>query len=185
MLTCVSDQAYPIENLVMEQGSFMNDELSQAEIDALMDKGYVLAVQLLKSPEDASDVLQDSLCKLVHGRGFDRRKGALQAWFLKVVRNRALDLIKGRKGHEPDQVEVLHDERPGPDQRAEVRELDQIVRRLLDAMPVEQREIILLRDYHDLSYAEIAEVMGVRAGTVMSRLHRARTELREQMRQYL
>ena len=184
MLTCVSDKS-PLESLIMAEGASKDDELSQVEIDGLMDKGYVLAIQLVKSPEDASDILQDSLCKLVHGRGFDRRKGTLQAWFLKVVRNRALDLIKGRKGHEPDQVEALHDEQPGPDRRAEVRELDQILRRLLDAMPAGQREIILLRDYHDLSYAEIAEVMGVRAGTVMSRLHRARTELREQMRRYL
>ena len=52
-------------------------------------------------------------------------------------------------------------------------------------MDIAQREIVLLRDFHSLSYAEIAEVMEIQAGTVMSRLHRARKELRQRMRRYL
>ena len=52
-------------------------------------------------------------------------------------------------------------------------------------MDVAQREIVLLRDFHNLTYAEIAEVMEIRAGTVMSRLHRARQELRQRIRRYL
>ena len=48
-----------------------------------------------------------------------------------------------------------------------------------------QREIVLLRDFHDLSYTEIAEVLGIAPGTVMSRLHRARNELRKRMKKYL
>jgi RNA polymerase sigma-70 factor (ECF subfamily) len=52
----------------------------------------------------------------------------------------------------------------------------------LARLPDEMREIILLRDYHDLSYAEIARVLSVPTGTVMSRLHRARCALRERMR---
>ena len=52
-------------------------------------------------------------------------------------------------------------------------------------MDVAQREIVLLRDFHNLTYAEISEVMAIRAGTVMSRLHRARQELRQRMRRYL
>ena len=52
-------------------------------------------------------------------------------------------------------------------------------------MDVAQSEIVLLRDFHNLTYAEISEVMEIRAGTVMSRLHRARQELRQRMRKYL
>jgi RNA polymerase sigma-70 factor (ECF subfamily) len=52
------------------------------------------------------------------------------------------------------------------------------------AMPPEHREVILLRDYHGLSYAEMARVLETPPGTIMSRLHRARTELRNRMRRY-
>ena len=52
-------------------------------------------------------------------------------------------------------------------------------------MPQNQQEIILLRDHQDLSYAEIAEVLTMPAGTVMSRLHQARNELRNRMKKYM
>lgn len=60
-----------------------------------------------------------------------------------------------------------------------------ILRQQLDLMPESQLEIILLRDFHDLCYAEIAEVLSIAPGTVMSRLHRARKELRVRMEKYL
>ena len=70
-----------------------------------------------------------------------------------------------------------------PDDMAETQDELRRLKRELLAMPSEQREVILLRDYHDLSYAEIATVLGVKTGTVMSRLHRARTELRRRMQE--
>ena len=66
-------------------------------------------------------------------------------------------------------------------QRGEERTL---LKRELMAMPLEHREVVLLRDFHNLSYSEIAKVLGVPQGTIMSRLHRARTELRRRMQQY-
>jgi RNA polymerase sigma-70 factor (ECF subfamily) len=59
-----------------------------------------------------------------------------------------------------------------------------LLTRELMTMPRDQREIILLRDYHDLSYAEVARVLSIPVGTVMSRLHRARSELRRRMHKY-
>ncbi len=57
------------------------------ELQALGDSGFVLAIQLLGSHEDAADVVQEALIKLVHGGQYDRRKGPPLAWLLKVVRN--------------------------------------------------------------------------------------------------
>ena len=57
------------------------------------------------------------------------------------------------------------------------------MRRALEELPDEMREIVLLRDYHDLSYAEMAEVLRIPVGTVMSRLHRARSALRQRLRE--
>lgn len=156
-----------------------------ADLVPLMEKGFALAIQLLRCREDAADVLQESLRKLVHGKRFDARRGSRQAWFLKVVRNGALDVVRQRKPQDEEMVAQLPDEGRIPDIAAEHNELTQIVRNQIEAMPAEQREILLLRDYHDLRYAEIAEVMDIPAGTVMSRLHRARNELRQRMRKYL
>jgi RNA polymerase sigma-70 factor (ECF subfamily) len=102
-----------------------------------------------------------------------------------MVRNGALDVIRRRKPHDEAKVAMLVDREKSPDRLAEQRELDLILRRELEGLPLDLREIVLLRDFHDLSYAEIAEVMGIRQGTVMSRLHRARTELRQRVRKYL
>ncbi len=155
------------------------------EIDALMEKGFALAVQLLGRHDDAADVLQEALRKLVHDPSFNPKRGTRQAWFLKVVRNGALDTIRRRKPQDESLVAELTDRDRTPDHAAEQNELKQIVRRELDGLPQDQREILLLRDFHDLSYAEIAQVMEIRPGTVMSRLHRARTELRNRVRPYL
>jgi RNA polymerase sigma-70 factor (ECF subfamily) len=115
---------------------------------------------------------------------YDANRGPLRAWFLKIVRNRSLDMLRRRARREitveelPEKVGATDQ---GPDCSAERRELLGLLRQQLMAMRQDHREIILLRDYHDLSYCEIAEVLAVPRGTVMSRLHRARLELRRRM----
>lgn len=158
---------------------------SHDELEALSDSGFALAVQLLRHHEDAADVVQDALRKLIHSGQYDRRKGNPRVWFLKVVRNGALDALRQRRPNDDAAVANLAATAPPPDIAVEWEELAGIVRRQLESMPVAQREIILLRDFHDLCYAEVAEVLGIANGTVMSRLHRARYELRNRMKKYL
>ncbi len=159
--------------------------LAPAELEALGESGFALAIQLLGRHADAADVVQESLRKLLHSGQYDARRGNARAWFLKVVRNGALDALRRRKPHDADAVAELADAAPTPDEAAARGELTQIIRRELDALPEEQREIILLRDFHDLSYGEIADVLELAPGTVMSRLHRARQALRERMGKFL
>ncbi len=155
------------------------------ELEALGESGFALAFQLLGRHADAADVVQDALRKLVHSGQYDARRGNARAWFLKVVRNGALDALRRRKAHDAEAVAELTDAAPSPDATAEQNELSQLIRHELDTLPTEQREIILLRDFHDLSYAEIAEVLGLEGGTVMSRLHRARQALRVRISKFL
>ena len=158
---------------------------AQEDIHSLSDHGFALAIQLLGRHEDAADVVQDSLRKLVHSGQYDAQRGPKRAWFLKVIRNGALDVLRKRKPEDEEAVAQLKDGDLSPAEAAEQNELKNIIRQQLAGMDVAQREIVLLRDFHSLSYAEIAEVMEIRAGTVMSRLHRARKELRQRMRRYL
>ena len=142
-------------------------------------------MQLLNHREDAMDVVQESLRKLVHGGQFNGKLGTHRSWFLKVVRNGSLDVLRRRTPHDPEALANQADNNKTPDVATERNELTELLKQELNSMPQDQQEIILLRDHQDLSYAEIADVLAMPAGTVMSRLHRARNELRNRMKKYL
>ncbi len=164
------------------------DEAIVVQLQELGGSGFALAVQLLRNREDAADAVQDSLhAALSKRRMFDRRRGELRGWFLKIVRNRCLDLLRKRKRQPSQPVQWSELAAPStqqPDAAVEKQEMVNLLRNELMALPQDQREIILLRDYHDLSYAQVAEVLSIPVGTVMSRLHRARSELRRRMQEY-
>ena len=111
----------------------------------------------------------------------------MTSWFLKIVRNRCVDLIRQRARQQSESVEleqITEHTSQRPDTVAEKHEMMGLLKTELMAMPEDQREIILLRDFHNLSYAEVAEMLSIPQGTVMSRLHRARVELHGRMEQY-
>ncbi len=165
-----------------------DDQIDLSRAEDLGKSGFALAMQLLSNREDAADAVQDALCLLLRKRHlFDPRRGDLRAWFLKIVRNGCIDLIRKRKRlpmGSSESIDTATREQASPSQQAELREHRTLLKSELMGMAPEQREVILLRDYHNLSYAEIASVLGVPKGTIMSRLHRARTELRNRMQRY-
>ena len=185
MVECSPAIALPAGILSEKNMNAPHAENGQEDLESLSDHGFALAIQLLGRHEDAADVVQDSLRKLIHGGQYDAHRDPKRPWFLKVVRNGALDVLRKRKPEDEEALTQLEDIDPSPAEVAEQNELKHIIRQQLAGMEVAQREIVLLRDFHNLSYAEIAEVMEIRAGTVMSRLHRARKELRQRIRRYL
>ena len=185
MMECSPAIALPMGIMSEEDMNAGHAENAREDIESRSEHGFALAIQLLGRHEDAADVVQDSLRKLVHSGQYDAQRGPKRAWFLKVVRNGALDVLRKRKPEDEGAIAQLEDTDLSPAEATEQNELKSLIRQQLEGMDVVQREIVLLRDFHDLSYAEIAEVMEIRAGTVMSRLHRARKELRQRMRRYL
>ena len=185
MMECSPAIALPMGIMSEENTNTGHAESAREDIESLSEHGFALAIQLLGRHEDAADVVQDSLRKLVHSGQYDAHRGPKRPWFLKVVRNGALDVLRKRKPEDKEALTQLEDIDPSPAEAAEQNELKTIIRQQLEGMNVAQREIVLLRDFHDLSYAEIADMMEIRAGTVMSQLHRARKELRQRMRRYL
>ncbi len=162
-----------------------NLKLQDTDLESLSYQGFGVAMQLLNHREDAMDVVQESLRKLVHGGQFNGNLGTHRSWFLRVVRNGSLDVLRRQKPHDAEALADQPDKNKTPDIATERSELTVLLKRELNSMPQDQREIILLRDHQDLSYAEIADVLAIPAGTVMSRLHRARNELRNRMKKYL
>jgi len=149
-----------------------------------LDAAYTLARYLLRDEHDAEDVVQEAYLRALNY--FDGFRGAGpvegRSWLLTIVRNTAYTLRANRRpdAHATEFDETLHsggseDEHPETELlRAADRET---VQRALDALPVEFREVIVLRELQDLSYKEIADVAGIPVGTVMSRLARARRRL--------
>ena len=140
---------------------------------------HALATQILGDRDDAADAVQDALVKaLQKPSAFDPSRGGLKTWFLSVVRHRCLDLIRRRRESGPG-VDALATDTKNPEDAALRDENAQRVRTALGALATAQREILILRDFNDLDYAEIASVLDIPKGTVMSRLHRARLALRD------
>ncbi len=140
-----------------------------------------LAAQILGNRDEAADAVQDALIRaLQQAEAFDERRGALRAWFFGIGRHRCLDLGRRRRDAAGD-VEALPGVGPTPEENAVADEGAARVRAALARLRTAQREVLILRDFNDLDYAEIAIVLGVPKGTVMSRLHRARMALRQEM----
>ena len=149
---------------------------------------YLLALQLLGNRDDAMDVTQDAMLRFFSTlKRFDAARG-VQPWLFAIVRNQVRDLWRRRQRRPADAaadsdalVGQLAAPQASPEADLHRRELKERVWRALAALPADKREIIVLRDFHDLSYRDIAQVLGIPIGTVMSRLHGARRRLRARL----
>ena len=157
----------------------MRQELAQ-----LGQGAHALAIQMLGNVDDAADAVHDAYVSvLARPQAYDRRKGPLRPWFLRVVRNRCVDMLRRRRSAD-DRVAQVAEVAPGPAEETEISQRRVFIQDVLRSMQPHHREIVILRDYLDLSYAEIGAVLGMAPGTVMSRLHRARLALREALSNY-
>jgi RNA polymerase sigma-70 factor (ECF subfamily) len=148
-----------------------------------LNAAYNLARWLTRDEHDAEDVVQDAFVRAL--RFFDGFRGDdARAWLLAIVRNTSYDYLRRHRPHEV--AEPFNEEFHSPTEEGQtpeallLRRTDQVmVRRALEMLPLAWREIIILREFEGLSYKQIADVTGIRIGTVMSRLARARGQLQQ------
>jgi RNA polymerase sigma-70 factor (ECF subfamily) len=156
-----------------------------------LDAAYSLARWLVRDGHDAEDVVQDAMLRAL--RHIDGLRGAdARPWLLAIVRNAAWAWLRARRPAEL--VELGEDEldaalagaADAPDLNPESLAIRRTERRAIDeaiaALPIAFRETLILRELEDLSYREIAQVLDVPVGTVMSRLARARAMLARALR---
>jgi RNA polymerase sigma factor (sigma-70 family) len=142
---------------------------------------YNLARWLTRSDQDAEDVVQDAYLRAF--KFFGGFHGAdSRAWLLAIVRNTCYTWLRQTRAHELDTPfdEELHGsacEEANPETLLLAGASKRVVRAALEELPVEFREMVILRDLEGLSYRQIAEIAGVPLGTVMSRLARGRKRL--------
>jgi RNA polymerase sigma-70 factor (ECF subfamily) len=150
-----------------------------------LDAAYNLARWLTRNDEDAEDVAQEACLRAM--KFFDGfHGGSVRPWLLTIVRNTYFTWLQKNRRKE---IEPLEDEADVRSAGANPEELllEQVngesLREALDELPAEYREVLVLREMEDLSYKEIAEVVGIPIGTVMSRLARARRRLQQVLTQ--
>src|SRR5215469_17181188 len=152
-----------------------------------LDAAYALARWLTRNDADAADVVQEAVLRAF--RYFDTyREGDAKSWVLRIVRRTCYSWLERNRPADVvplDDEEALDEEIEGMpvaignteallQNRSDLRRLDV----LIGALPTALREVVVLRELHELGYREIADITGVPIGTVMSRLHRARSALR-------
>ncbi len=150
---------------------------------------FRLAMQLLGRPEEAKDVAQDAMLRFFTSLDRFEAHRPVLPWLFRIVHNRVRDLQRQRVRRRVESLDrYLEDtgrepvsDRPGPEHETRRRQLQRSLWRALGALSAKHREILVLREYQDLAYAEIAAVLGIPKGTVMSRLHAARRSLRKHL----
>jgi RNA polymerase sigma-70 factor (ECF subfamily) len=133
-----------------------------------------------RAPADADDLLAEVWLAAFEARHrFDPRRGDPGAWLFGIARNVLLAHFRGvrRRAGLVERRAPEHDESAAVDDRLDAAGAAAGLRSALAAMPVDEREVLLLVAWEDLSPSEAAEVLGIPAGTARSRLHRARSRL--------
>lgn len=145
------------------------------------DRVFGFLLRMLGVRDEAMDLTQDTFLKAWNALPGWQPQARFTTWLLQIARNAALDLLRRRQriefvpfdsGADDDK---FGDPAPPPEKQFADRQRIGLLERALGALPADQREILLLRELEDMSYAELAATLGINEGTVKSRLARART----------
>ena len=146
-----------------------------------------LTTRMCKNPADAEEAAQEAFLAAWQGLPFFRGDASFSTWLYRLASNACVDLLRreGRRqsaagpslNDEEVQLEVP-DTAPSPQEQAERSELRQQIEAGLQALTPDHRQVLLLREMHQLSYDEIAQTLDVDVGTVKSRINRGRKQLR-------
>lgn len=154
---------------------------------------YSLCLRMTGNPDDAMDVSQEVFLRVWRNLGSYQFDAAFSTWLFRIASNACIDFLRAKKRRN-DVSLTMEDENDGeekelsvpdpellPEEQLLAKEQQQAVLRAMDALPPDHREILQLRVIENLPYEEIADILGVKVGTVKSRLARARNLLRKNL----
>ena len=147
-----------------------------------LDAAYALARWLVRDPTLAEDVVQDAMLRALTYFGSFRGDNP-RAWLLQVVRNTAYTRLKRGRAVSEESLNAdipahdVPDPASDPETVLATQERMSVLKLAVEALPIELREVVILRELEEMSYRDIARITEVPVGTVMSRLFRARQAL--------
>jgi RNA polymerase sigma factor (sigma-70 family) len=143
---------------------------------------YRLAYRLSGNPQDAEDLTQETFVRVFRSLA-DFSPGTFEGWLHRITTNLFLDMVRRRQRIRfdalPEDTERLPGRAPSPEQVYADTHLDPQIQAALDALSPEFRVAVVLCDIEGLTYEEIAATLGIKLGTVRSRIHRGRVQLRQ------
>jgi RNA polymerase sigma-70 factor (ECF subfamily) len=149
------------------------EELFRRHADGI----HVLCARLV-SRDAAEELVQESFLRLLRYRGSWRRQGSFAGWLYSIARNLCRDYLQRERRESAATLTWTQDQRATrEDPRVQLVEI------ALVRLPADQREVIVLARWHDLSSARIGEILGCSAGAARVRLHRALRQMRELVQQ--
>ncbi len=162
-------------------------QMAVAELDSV----YRMAMHLSRHPDEAADLTQETFLRAFKAENtFELRERGIKPWLFKILHNAFYTRV-GKKRREPTLVEDLQNEAVANDLDAaspcwdlsslDWEQVDERLKHAIEQLPSHYREVILLWAIEGLKYREIADILEVALGTVMSRLYRARAILSEQL----
>jgi RNA polymerase sigma-70 factor (ECF subfamily) len=155
-----------------------------------MQRGYYAALGLVGSHEDALDLSQEAFVRAFRARTSLDPDRAFYPWLYQILRRLCFNFVRDRRtrrekleraGHWLMEEAVARSSASSPERTAERAELRSRLEVAIEALPVGQREVLALKQFQGLKYREIAELLDIPIGTVMSRLYTARKSLAENL----
>lgn len=151
---------------------------------------YNLTLRMTGNPEDAMDLAQEAFLNAWRGLKFFKGDSAFSTWVYRLASNACIDHLRRQKrrqdisapmpvDEEDDTPPDIPDDRFQPEQELERQELRNAISAGLEQLSDEHRQVLVMREINGLSYQEIADVLDLEAGTVKSRIARARNSLRK------
>ncbi|MEZ6190379.1 MAG: sigma-70 family RNA polymerase sigma factor [Phycisphaerales bacterium] len=167
---------------------------------AYQDRLYNVCLRMVSHPDDAAEVCQDVLMKVVQSIGRFRGESGLATWMTRIAMNQSISHLRkrrvrraasldqpvGRENDIDDQASALRHQladtrEPAPEQRVQEEEMLARLQQAMANLDDDFRAVLVLRDIEQLDYAQISQTLDIPTGTVKSRLFRARLALRQEM----
>ena len=156
-----------------------------------------LALQITKNHEDANDVMQETFIKVYQSIHTFRQEAAFETWIYRITVNEALNFVKRRERRRETPLSTTEESEYDPSVRqkaemendpqvnAEKAELRHWVTKAVNSLSLKHRIVVVLHELEGLTHAEIASILNCSEGTVRSRLHYARKQLRSLLKPYI
>lgn len=176
------------ESLLIKKAKEGDEGSFEALILSCKGKAYNIALRYVKNENDALDVLQESFIKIFRNLSKFNEESKFDTWVYRIVVNTCNDFLRKNKNKYNDLSLVLDDDEqetdipdgsPPPESVLLNKEHSEYILDCLDKIPIDHKEILILRDIKGFAYEEISEILECSIGTVKSRISRARNNFKE------